>query len=95
MDALVKRADARTRQTMEYNRACLYARLAEAGPKADQERHAAEAVKCLNDLLKTNYFERQSTRDHLDKDPDLTPLRSRADFQEFVIKAKAVRPKSR
>ena len=45
MDALVKPSDARTRQTMEYNSACLYARLAEAGPKADQERHAAEAVR--------------------------------------------------
>ena len=48
MDALVKRSDNRTRQSLEYNSACLYARLAEKGPQVDRERHAAEAVKRLN-----------------------------------------------
>ncbi len=41
MAMLVKRADPRTKQTMEYNSACLYARLAESGPAAEREGHAA------------------------------------------------------
>ncbi|HEV8060116.1 MAG TPA: serine/threonine-protein kinase [Gemmataceae bacterium] len=95
MNVLVKRSDARTKQSLQYNHACLFARLAESGPTGDRERHALEAVKRLNDLLNGNFFEQPINRDHLDDDPDLVSLRGRPDFQQFVAKAKAVRPKGK
>jgi serine/threonine-protein kinase len=93
MDQLVKRADTRSKQTLEYNTACLSARLAQFAPQAEQERHAREAVKRLNELLKGGFFNRKNRLDHLDDDPDLTALRERPDFKEFLKNAKAAFPK--
>ncbi len=94
MDELLKRAEERLKPALQYNSACLYARLAESSPKTDREHFAGESVKRLNELLGTAYFESQSVRDHLNVDPDLAPLRDRPDFQNFLQRAKAVRPKS-
>jgi eukaryotic-like serine/threonine-protein kinase len=93
MDELVKRADPRSRNAMQYNCACLYSRLAEYGPKADRERFALQAVEILNTLLDTSYFALELNRTHLDNDPDLVALHKRPDYQAFLKKARAVHSK--
>ncbi len=94
MDDFVERADPRALLAMKYNRACLHSRLAEYGPRAEREAYALKAVQELNALLATNYFESQINRNHLDDDPDLVALHNRPDYQAFVKKAKAMRPKT-
>jgi tetratricopeptide (TPR) repeat protein len=72
-------------QGPKYNIACAYAQ----GSKhqkdpAEKERWAARAVKMLEELYLTRYFIRELEINHLDIDPDLDPLRSRADFKLFM-----------
>jgi tRNA A-37 threonylcarbamoyl transferase component Bud32 len=48
------------------------------------DEYASRAVYLLQQARKHGYFARSANRDKLTQDKDLTPLRSRADFQELL-----------
>ncbi len=85
--------DSRVDLSIRYNAACAFSLLSRSGPTSDRERFGRRAVDLLNGLLNANYFRAVKSNDHLDDDNDLDPLRQRADFREFLSKAKAQRPK--
>jgi tetratricopeptide (TPR) repeat protein len=75
---------------VRYNIACLYAQAAGLAPEADRPKYAEKAVVLLNKILKeTDYFWVPLNANHIDKDPDLDPIRQRPDYTEFAKKAKA------
>jgi serine/threonine protein kinase len=72
-----------------YNAACAFA-LASLDDKADapeRERRALRAVALLSRISEAHYFDGSKRADELLNDPDLKPLRDRADFQALVARA--------
>jgi thiol-disulfide isomerase/thioredoxin/tetratricopeptide (TPR) repeat protein len=71
-----------------YNQACFVANAAEAVPaqisSTERERlvdqYAAQAVVLLDKALMAGW----NNREHVNKDPDLNPLRSRKDYKEWL-----------
>jgi hypothetical protein len=67
-----------------YTLARVYA-LAAAAKKGDakgRERDAARAVALLRRAQDAGYFKEAARLDHLRREPDLAPLRDRAEFKE-------------
>jgi hypothetical protein len=62
-----------------YNLACVYAWASAAQP-VRAEPHAAAAVGLLRRAVAAGY----RNRAHMEKDPDLDPLRGRADFRKLL-----------
>jgi hypothetical protein len=60
------------------------ARLAEGDRRVFAERYAARAVALLARAHGVGYFRHPRNRDRLRSDPELKPLRGRADFQRFL-----------
>jgi tetratricopeptide (TPR) repeat protein len=69
-----------------YNLACVCAQAAAAiKDKNDlQERYAARAVELLEQARTKGFFADRNQVQHMKKDTDLDPLRSRADFQKLT-----------
>jgi tetratricopeptide (TPR) repeat protein len=88
---LLKGLDDHVALIVRYNRACAFAQLAKSGPAADRSEYAGKAVAELDGLLDTVYFQIPASRNHLDDDADLDPLRDRDDFKRFLARAKAIR----
>jgi hypothetical protein len=86
---LLAAAPPQLQSLLRYNLACGLAQLAAVGPADRREENAAKAVAVLNDLLAGPFFRTPARAAHLDKDPDLDPLRDRDDFKQFLQKAKA------
>jgi hypothetical protein len=68
--------------------------LASGATKADPEQaevYAAQAVKLLEKAQAAGFFKDSKKVIHMKKDTDLDPLRSRADYRQFLnlLKAKA------
>jgi tetratricopeptide (TPR) repeat protein len=85
---LRRRADWHPRSDLgvRYNIACGHAQMAALGPPADREAQAVEAVRLLDELAAAGYFTPARAK-HLAADPDLDPLRGRADFKAVAAKA--------
>jgi tetratricopeptide (TPR) repeat protein/tRNA A-37 threonylcarbamoyl transferase component Bud32 len=92
-------ADARRKQDILYEMACIHSLASEAARQdkalvpADRdqqaERHAADAVGLLVQLHTAGYFKSAAALKHAKKDKDLDPLRSRADYREWLAKVEA------
>jgi hypothetical protein len=77
-----------------YNLACVYSQASAAAqrdaklPPADRDRraeqYAARAVELLGLAHKDSFFKPADTVQHLKKDPDLDPLRQRADYGKLM-----------
>jgi tetratricopeptide (TPR) repeat protein len=93
-EILLRGLDDRAALPIRYNKACAYAQLVKFGPAADRPAFAEKAVKELDDLLDTPYFQSPVNRTHLDDDTDLLPLQGRDDFTRFLGRAKGMRPPS-
>jgi serine/threonine-protein kinase len=59
-------------------------RLPEGDRRLFAERYAARAVALLEQAKGAGYFRQHHNRDRLRSDPELKPLRGRADFQSFL-----------
>ncbi len=74
-----------------YNAACLFSLASEAAKKVHApnelvEQYAVRAVKHLQRAFQAGYGPQPDERDHLDKDPDLNPIRQRDDFKAIVAR---------
>jgi tetratricopeptide (TPR) repeat protein len=87
-----------------YNLACVHALSSEAAradtrlSKAEQddrsETYAASAIKLLRQCEHAGFFRTPAQIDLLQKDRDLDPLRSRADFKDLLRKVEEKRPQN-
>jgi thiol-disulfide isomerase/thioredoxin len=83
-----------------YNAACLMARAAQAagqsktGPEQKKlvDGYAERAVKLLEKATLAGYASARDEREHLDRDPDLAPLRQRADYGALLARLDAALP---
>jgi predicted Ser/Thr protein kinase/tetratricopeptide (TPR) repeat protein len=85
-DRLLGLARPRRNWDVVYNVACGYA--VAAGKRTPADKHAGKAVALLNELADTLYFRARPKVDRLGTDPDLVPLHTRPDYQQFVAKVK-------
>jgi hypothetical protein len=76
-------------QVVRYNEACAYSWASVRGPEAEREEWGAEAVRALEKLREDGYFKSPRTLSHLGADPDLNPIRNRADYRAFRAKLPA------
>jgi tetratricopeptide (TPR) repeat protein len=70
-----------------YTLARVYALLAQARKKDDaqgRDRYAGRALELLRRASQAGYFNDAARRDRLRREPDLAPLRDRADFKELM-----------
>jgi hypothetical protein len=77
--------------SVRYNVACAFAQAAKVGEPDRREKAATRAVAELETLARLGYFALPGRMPHLESDPDLDPLRDRADFKQFVALLKAPR----
>jgi serine/threonine protein kinase/Tfp pilus assembly protein PilF len=82
---------AKTPGPMLYDAACVYgvSLAARKGQAELREEHAARALALLRRARGAGIFKEPGMIEHLKKDPDLAPLRSRKEFQKFVAELEA------
>jgi serine/threonine-protein kinase len=81
-------ADAPDVRTDTYNAACLMANAAEvaAATAGPAKSYAERAVKLLGKAVQSGYASKRNDREHMDRDPDLDPLRARPDYKALVAR---------
>jgi tetratricopeptide (TPR) repeat protein len=75
-----------------YNLACTLSLSASAAGGAPGEKCAARAVEVLTQLHEADYFRAPAKIKHMKADPDLDPLRERADYRSLVAKLDSIKP---
>jgi serine/threonine protein kinase len=77
------------RDTVRYNVACAYAQASRFGEPEYREKAGARAVAELETLARAGHFTLPGKVALAETDPDLDPLRDRADFKQFLVRLKA------
>ena len=85
-------ADGISGNAVRYNAACTFAQLAVHGPEERRGAFATEAVRLLDRLTGSGYYRVVGNAAHTWIDPDLDPLRDRADYLAFVERMRAICP---
>jgi serine/threonine protein kinase len=97
-DAAALTKDPGTSGPTLYDAACIYSLVTgERGPQTLpsmlQDQYAGQAVALLRRAQAAGFFKDPRQVEHLKKDPDLAPLRARADYRKFVAELEAAAAK--